>query len=96
MNILKAFRRPVELPYQFHYEGVLGTSASFRFDTSDAHVAEEACNVALERIAHLETIFSSYNPDSTLMRWQGTQQLPEVLCDVLDSAEHWRTKTGGG
>ena len=95
MNILKAFRRPVELPYQFHYEGVLGTSASFRFDTSDAHLAEEACTFALKRIADLETIFSSYNPDSTIMRWQGTQKLPPMLCAVLDSAEFWRTKTGG-
>ncbi|MFM7187192.1 MAG: FAD:protein FMN transferase [Armatimonadota bacterium] len=95
MNILKAFRRPVELPYQFHYEGVLGTSASFRFDTSDAKVAEEACNIALERIAQLESIFSSYNPASTLMQWQGTQKLPQMLCAILDSAELWRTKTGG-
>lgn len=95
MNILKAFRRPAVIPYQFHYEGVLGTSASFRFDTSDTQVAEEACAFALDRITTLEHIFSSYNPNSTLMQWTGTQKLPPVLCAVLDAAEAWRTKTGG-
>lgn len=95
MNILKAFRRPAVIPYQFHYEGVLGTSASFRFDTSDSQVAEEACAFALDRITTLEHIFSSYNPNSTLMQWTGTQKLPPVLCAVLDAAEAWRTKTGG-
>lgn len=95
MNILKAFRRPSVIPYQFHYEGVLGTSASFRFDTSDAQIAEEACTFALGRISHLEHIFSSYNPNSTLMQWTGTKELPPILCDVLDSAEAWRVKTGG-
>ena len=95
MNILKAFRRPAVIPYQFHYEGVLGTSASFRLDTSDAQIAEDACTFALDRIAQLELVFSSYNPASTLMQWQGTQQLPPVLCAVLDAAEAWRTKTGG-
>lgn len=95
MNILKAFRHPAFIPYQFHYEGVLGTCASFRFDTSDEQLAEEACTFALNRIADLETIFSSYNPASTFMQWQGTQKLPPMLCAVLDSAELWRTKTAG-
>lgn len=29
------------------------------------------------------------------MRWQGNQRLPEILSGVLDTAEVWRTKTGG-
>ena len=95
MNILKALRRQVETPYQYHYEAVLGTSASFRFDTLDAHLAEDACFFALEQIARLESVFSSYSCESTLVQWQGTQQLPAILCKVLDSAEHWRVKTGG-
>ncbi|MFY8052808.1 MAG: hypothetical protein ACOVP2_09340, partial [Armatimonadaceae bacterium] len=66
MNILKALRRQVETPYQYHYEAVLGTSASFRFDTLDAHLAEDACFFALEQIARLESVFSSYSCESTL------------------------------
>lgn len=95
MNILKALRRPATIPYQFHFEGVLGTSASLRFDCSSSALAEEACDVALDRIARLEPIFSSYNPASTLMQWQGTQALPDELAAVLDTAEEWRIRTGG-
>ena len=95
MNILKAFRRPIAIPYHFHYEGVLGTSASLRFDCLDADLAEKACKLALEQIAQLENIFSSYNPQSTLMQWHGTQTLPRELCSVLDHAEDWRLKTDG-
>lgn len=95
MNILKAFRRPIAIPYHFHYEGVLGTSASLRFDCMDADLAEKACKLALEQIAQLENIFSSYNPQSTLMQWHGTQTLPRELCSVLDHAEDWRLKTDG-
>lgn len=95
MNILKALRRPATIPYQFHFEGVLGTSASLRFDCSSSALAEEACKLALDRIASLETIFSSYNPASVLMQWQGTQALPDELVAVLDTAEEWRIQTGG-
>lgn len=95
MNILNAFRRPKTIPYQFHFEGVLGTSASLRFDCSSSALAEEACDLALDRIARLETIFSSYNPDSILMQWKGTQVLPDELATVLDAAEEWRIKTCG-
>ena len=94
MNILKALLRPKVIPYQFHYEGILGTSASLRFDCLDAELAEKACDSSLEHIAHLETIFSSYNPKSTLMEWHGTQTLPRELCSVLDHAEEWRIRTG--
>ncbi len=95
MNILKAFQRPKVIPYQFHYEGILGTSASLRFDCIDAELAEKACDRSLEHIAQLETIFSSYNPKSTLMEWHGIQPLPRELCSVLDHAEEWRIRTGG-
>ena len=95
MNILKAFQRPIAIPYHFHYEGVLGTSASLRFDSLDPELAEKACKLALERIETLEGIFSSYNPASTLMHWHGIQSLPHELCAVLDNAEEWRIRTGG-
>jgi thiamine biosynthesis lipoprotein len=95
MNILKAFRRTATIPYQFHFEGVLGTSASLRFDCTDGTLAEAACSLALDRISSLEAVFSSYNPASTLMQWQGIQTLPAELCTVLDTAEHWRMKTAG-
>ena len=95
MNILKALQRPKVIPCQFHYEGILGTSASLRFDCIDADLAEKACNRSLEHIAQLETIFSSYNPNSTLMQWHGTQTLPRELGSVLDHAEDWRIRTGG-
>ncbi len=95
MNILKAFQRPKTIPYQFHYEGILGTSASLRFDCLDADLAEIACKLALEHIAQLENIFSSYNPNSTLMQWHGTQTLPCELASVLDNAEDWRIRTRG-
>jgi thiamine biosynthesis lipoprotein len=95
MNILNAFRRPIAIPYHFHYEGVLGTSASLRFDSLDPELAEKACKLALERIETLEGIFSSYNPASTLMHWHGTQSFPHELCAVLDNAEEWRIRTGG-
>jgi thiamine biosynthesis lipoprotein len=95
MNIFKAFRRPLAIPYHFHYEGVLGTSASLRFDCQDADLAEKACKLALKHISDLESIFSSYNPNSTLMQWHGIQTRPHELCSVLDNAEDWRKKTGG-
>ena len=95
MNIVKAFQRPKTIPYQFHYERILGTSASLRFDCLDADLAEGACKLALEQIAQLEEIFSSYNPKSTLMEWHGTQTLPRELASVLDNAEEWRIRTRG-
>ena len=81
--------------WTFHHEQILGTSLVLRFHTSSQAVARKAEQVALAEIARLETIFSSFDPESELRRWQGTQALSPELGELLAAAERWSKKTSG-
>lgn len=82
-------------PWSFHYEQVLGTSLALRVRATSRQAAEQAEQAVLAEITRLEGLFSSFNPESELRQWQGTQRLSPELTELLEAAEHWRAKTGG-
>ena len=95
MALLAKLKRASARSWSFHHEQILGTSLALRFRASSQSVARQAEQVALAEIQRLEKLFSSYNPDSELRRWQGTATLSPELSELLLACERWTEKTGG-
>jgi FAD:protein FMN transferase len=95
VDLLARLSRARARPWSFHYEQVLGTSLALRVRASSQASAEQAERAALEEIARLEKLFSSYDPESELRRWQGTQALSPELSALLVASDDWIAKTGG-
>lgn len=95
MALLAKLRRASARSWIFHYEQILGTSLALRFRASSQAIAEQAEQVALAEIQRLEKLFSSYNPESELRRWQGTAMLSPELSALLLASEQWVAKTRG-
>jgi FAD:protein FMN transferase len=85
--------------FHFGYENVLGTSLDLRVDATSEAVAVAVEERVLAEIDRLEPIFSVYNPDSELQRWQRNRGVPTRLSpglrEVLQEADHWQERTGG-
>lgn len=80
------------------YEGVLGTSAELVLRLDPKEPAGPIFERMLAEIDRLAAIFSVYDADSELMRWQATsgpQAVSEELARVLNFAETMRVRTGG-
>jgi FAD:protein FMN transferase len=82
-----------------HFERVLGTSLELQCVASRRAAAAEAEKAALAEIARLERIFSIFDPESELSRWQRTLEqdvrISDELATVLEQSERWRSVTGG-
>ena len=84
----------------FAYENVLGTSLELRIQARSARRVSAARDAALAEIDRLELIFSSFNPQSALSRWQqaprGTPvSISSELYKVLEQAQRWHAWSGG-
>jgi FAD:protein FMN transferase len=78
-------------------EPILGTLLTVYAAAKESALAHTE-SVLLGEIARLETIFSAYNPDSELRRWQktGSSFAPgRELIAMLEEARVWQVRTGG-
>lgn len=84
----------------FCYENVLGTSFRLEVQARSERASRAAESAALAEIDRLESILSSYNPQSELSRWQQVPRGQETplsveLREVLAAAQHWYQWSGG-
>jgi thiamine biosynthesis lipoprotein len=79
------------------FEGVLGTALELYVRADGQAVALEAEARILEEIERLEHIYSCFNPDSELNRWQlaGSARVSPDLAWLLTQAEVWQQRTHG-
>jgi len=85
--------------FAFHQENVLGTALELQVETVFREVAEATEERVLAEIDRLERVFSSYNAQSELRRWQERRgeavPVSGELWEVLTAAERWRKQSGG-
>lgn len=84
--------------FQFHREGVLGTSFDLVVRTEAAAAAAHAEQGALEEIERLRGIFSTYDPTSEVSRLNasvGPMICSPEMFEVLRAYEFWTARTGG-
>lgn len=85
--------------FQFRHEHVLGTSCEIQVWTTTRQQAEQVETTVLREVDRLQHVFSSYEPQSELMRWQRGEingsQLSTDLITVLQRAEFWRLQSDG-
>lgn len=81
------------------YENVLGTSIELQVDARGEKSAKIATEAALAEIDRLEPLFSSYNPQSELARWQAEREVPTALSpellEVLQRSQLWHGRSKG-
>jgi thiamine biosynthesis lipoprotein len=83
--------------YRFHYDHILGTSFDLAMWTNSAKTAQHGAHAALDEIARLSRILSTYDPDSEIRRFEdgrGKVQSPE-LSEVFALYRYWKEQTGG-
>lgn len=86
--------------HRFHYDYVIGTSLDLALwmppATGAAEAAQRAARAALDEIARLSRILSTYDPDSEIRRFEngGAIQSPE-LAEVFALYRYWQMQTGG-
>ena len=84
--------------FQYHHEGVLGTSLDLQVHAADGGQAEIVEKVVLEEIERLRKILSTYDPDSEISRFNtssGPVKCSAELLDVLGYYDFWNFKSGG-
>lgn len=83
----------------FNRENVLGTSFEMKVAAANAQAAGKAETAAIDEIARLCAILSSWDPQSEFSRWFATRgqavKLSPELYDVLAAFDTWRVRTGG-
>ena len=85
------------------YHPLLGTNVEVRVIARAATVpaayalAEVAETVAVNRIVHLQSVFTTYEASSELCRWRAAEidEVSPELTEVLRAAEHWWRVSGG-
>ena len=81
------------------YENVLGTSLELQVGARAERSAQRATEVALAEIDRLEPLFSRYNPQSELSRWQAQRGVPTPLSpellEVLHLSQQWQERSKG-
>jgi len=91
--------RPSADQFNFHHEGVLGTSLDLSIESDSATTAGNAEAYALKEIARLSEIFSSYSDSSELSQWLQTQNQPVVvskeLSTVFEMMDRWQEASLG-
>ena len=86
-------------PFAFHHENVMGTSLELRVLADSEDAARSAEDQALREIDRLSKIFSGYDPQSELSRWQAAPKAPvkvsAELFEVLQLCDCYRELSGG-
>ena len=85
-------------PVEQHFDGVLGTSLDLTVHSPDTTRAEAAIEAAVEEIARLDAILSTWRDDSALMqlnRARSGSDLPQELIDVVSLCEVWTARSDG-
>ena len=82
------------------FDHLLGTSLTVKLMATSLTVARQAEQSVLAEIARLETVLSSYQPDSEFSRWmaapiQKAVAVSDDLFAVLSGFDHWRAQTNG-
>jgi thiamine biosynthesis lipoprotein len=82
--------------HRFHYDHIIGTSMDLAVWTESDNVAQHAARVALDEIARLARILSTYDADSEIRRFEngGSVESPE-LAAVIALYQSWEKRTGG-
>lgn len=85
--------------FAFHREHILGTSLEVQVAAADEETARAAEQAVVTEIERLSKVFSSYDPESELRRWQGRPDQvvkisPELL-EMLRSCERWTALSRG-
>ncbi len=83
--------------FKFSAEGVLGTSFNLTVIAEDKQAAAEAEKACLNEIDRLTKIFSHYDDDSEVSKFnrsEGTVTISEDLMEVLTIAQEIQKKTG--
>jgi thiamine biosynthesis lipoprotein ApbE len=84
--------------FQFHHEGVLGTSLDLQVRATDEAQAALVESTALAEIERLRKILSSYDPESEISRFNastGSMKCSPELLDVLGFYDLWNAKSAG-
>lgn len=84
--------------FQFHHEGVLGTSLDLQVRATDAAQAALVESTALAEIERLRKMLSTYDPGSEVSRFStatGTMKCSPELLDVLGFYDLWNAKSAG-
>jgi len=84
--------------FEFHHEGVLGTSLDLRVRAGDAAQAGLVEAAVLAEIERLRKILSTYDPESEISRFNtssGAVKCSPELLDVLGFYDFWNVKSGG-
>lgn len=85
--------------YRFDHENVLGTSLGIAISCNDLAAAQAAEARILAEIDRLAIVFSTYDADSELSRWQRTKRvatpISAELFDVLAASDRWHAASGG-
>ena len=85
--------------FNFHHEGVLGTSLDLSIESDSIITAGNAEAYALKEIERLSEIFSSYSDSSELSQWLQTQNEPVVvskeLSAVFEMMDRWQEVSDG-
>jgi FAD:protein FMN transferase len=85
------------MQHQARFEGVLGTALELQLLVDNKTIALQAENLILEEIARLERVYSFFQADSELNRWQaaGCAVPSPDLKWLLEEAEHWQKVSNG-
>lgn len=95
VGLLASLKRASARSWTFHYENILGTSLALRLTATSQATAQRGEQAALAEIVRLEAIFSGFNPESELRRWQGRARLSPELSELLRACELWKARTSG-
>jgi FAD:protein FMN transferase len=99
-SVLPAFKKlfkPRARQHQARFEGVLGTVLELQLLVDNQAIALKAENLILEEIMRLERVYSFFQTDSELNRWQAAGCIaPSAdLKWLLEQAEHWQQLSHG-
>lgn len=87
-----------ELVLRQHHDGVLGTSLDVTIYGADMAAMEQAAAAALDEIARLEQILSTYRTGSELMLLNAARATDSASPELLDVVQHcnvWQAATAG-
>jgi thiamine biosynthesis lipoprotein len=85
--------------FPFFREHVLGTSLEVQVEADTFAAAQAAEKAVVDEIVRQAKIFSSYDADSELSRWQKQAGVPTALSpeltDILRASQRWQTASRG-
>ncbi len=99
-SVLPAFKKlfkPRAMLHRACFEGVLGTALELQLRVDNQAIAFKAEHLILEEIGRLERVYSFFQPNSELNRWQAAGCIvpsPDLKW-LLEEAAHWQKISNG-